>query len=428
MGVKITGIGVAYPDNIITNEQLARELKQRQTQIEKGLKDKKEILLLIREGLDPGKIKERVSKWLADQERKTDIQIKQFNEDKERDGGQGSQFLTDNKWIRERVGVSERHIALPHQTTTDLAKEAAERALEMSGLDKKYIEAIVFATVTPDYFTSPPSASVLQDKLGIPVYIEVEEKGEKKRILKEIFVFDATAACTSFSAGLNIAHSLIESKKYKNVLLIGADIMSRVINLYNRYTLGIFGDAGTSWILEECPDSESSFLPNGFYCGSDGSKAERIIVPVGGAKFPITPEVIEIITNPFDQSHKVKMEGNLVFKEIVKRVRDEVIPAALKKANLRKKDIKLMIFHQANLRMIRAIGWRGRVYNNIDRFGNTTSASVSLCFYEAYQKGLIKPGDIVCFTLFGGGYTWNVFFIKTPYLEMEKTIDKSQKI
>ncbi len=404
-GANITGIEIGLPKEAMSNQELAKALSKRQERIEKELQEKEKVLKKIEENLSADSL---VKEWLEEEKRKLNSIKGKFIKDREK--GEGSQFVTSEGWIEDRTKIKQRYIASDEQATSDLATIAAENALRMSGLKKDKVEAIILATVTPDYFTSPATSAIIQDNLKISFKLENK--------LREIFCVDMTSACTSFTAALFLSYGLIRAGLRKNVLLIGADVMSRVLSPYDRSVLPIFGDGAFAMVLEASQGLDL-FSPDWFFCGADGSKAQRIIVPAGGSRLPVTEE---IIGDPFDQRHKVKMEGNQVFKEIVSRVKNEVIPQALEKAHLQLKDIKLLIFHQANQRMTEAIMKRfaeSQTYSNIQRYGNTTSASVGLCLFEAWQEGILKADDKVMLVTFGGGYTWLTTIFRWPYLPEE---------
>ncbi|HEY4475250.1 MAG TPA: beta-ketoacyl-ACP synthase 3 [Candidatus Paceibacterota bacterium] len=348
-GVKVTGAGSFHPDKVVTNEEIS------------------EILLA------------RLDKYVT-----TGVLPKE--------GVKTEQFKSDPQWILDRTGVRERRHAAEHQATSDLAVESAKNALQMSGLRRDLIEFIIVATVTPDHLASPPTAALVQRKLDIQ---------------SKPAVFDVGAACSSFVSALFFGYSLIRSGAYKRGLVIGADTMSRIANWNDRKTLPLFGDGAGCFVLERTVLPEDQFGLNNFSFGSDGSFADLIQVPAGGSRKPIE---IQTLSNPFDQGHTLQMSGLKVYKEIVRLVSEIVIPQALAKAGLRLEDIDAMILHQANKRIeeeiIERLGYRGIVYGNIGRFGNTTSAATPTCFVEAVDLGIIKAGMIVLFAAFGGGLTW----------------------
>jgi len=362
-GVKITGMGICLPKTVLDNQRLSHELEAR-------------ILLLRDQGLIHGDM-ETIRK----------------------------KYLTSPEWIKEReIGIEERRIIPASAATSDLAVIAAEGALAMSGLSKKMVESVLLASVTPDYRFSPPTTSVIQEKLGLPV--------RTKEGLRNFFFSDISAACSSFPVALYNAYALIRSGLRQNVVLIGADKMSSATNWYDRQTCILLADGAFACVLEatEGPDW---FDPNWFFFGTDGSLADRIMTKKGGSASPLEKGDLD---NPLLREDKIAMQGNKVFKEITRILPEEVIPQAIKKSGLTLDQIKLMVFHQANLRMIdkvvQDLGYEGEVYNNISTYGNTTSASIGIALYEAWQKGLVKSGDYVMLVAFGGGYTWGVVILK----------------
>lgn len=348
-GVKVTGVGSFYPSKVVTNDEIA------------------EILLA------------RLDKYVS-----TGVLPAESNK--------AEQFKSDSSWILERTGVKERRHAEPNQATSDLAYEAAKNALEMSGLRKDSIGFVIIATVTPDHLASPPTAALVERKLDI---------GSRPA------VFDVSAACSSFVSALFLGYSLIKSGAYKAGLVIGADVMTRIVNWNDRKTLPLFGDGAGCFVLERTSLLEDQFGLNNFYFGSDGSFADLIQVPAGGSRKPIGAETL---SDPFNQGHTLHMNGLKVYKEIVRLVSEEVIARALAKAGLHLEELDALILHQANKRMeeeiVTRLGYRGIVYGNIERFGNTTSAAIPICFAEALDREIIRPGMKILFVAFGGGFTW----------------------
>jgi 3-oxoacyl-[acyl-carrier-protein] synthase-3 len=197
------------------------------------------------------------------------------------------------------------------------------------------------------------------------------------------------------------------------VLLIGADKMSSATNWYDRQTCIILADGAFACVLEATEEKDDWFKPERFFFGTDGSLADRIMTKKGGS---VDPLEYDDLANPLKRQDKIDMLGNLVFKEITRMLVKKVIPRVLERSKLTLDQIKLMIFHQANLRMIEKVvedlHFKGQVYNNIQWYGNTTSASIGLALYEAWQKGMVNHGDLVMLVAFGGGYTWGVVIIR----------------
>ncbi len=359
-GVKITGVGTYVPDWVVTNEAISRILQERRADC---------IANLIVSPDDP----------------------------------RLEQFASDPDWIVRRTGIRERRFAAPDEATSDLAVKAAERALQMSGLRKDAVGFVIVATVTPDHHATPPTASLVQHKLGIP-------SRAPDGALHQLFVLDVSVACSSFVEALAVGYGFIASGLCKSGLVIGADVMERIIDWNNRAIFPLLGSGAGCFVLERTSAAEDEFLPNGFFPGSDGSLASLIETPKGGSRSPITAETV---TNPFDQGHTLRMEGRSVFKEAVPLVAERIIPQALSRAGVELGSVGLICFHQANLRMIepivvklRVAGFTGLIHNNIGRYGNTTSATIPLVYAEALEQELVPPGTLVLFVVFGGGFTW----------------------
>lgn len=297
---------------------------------------------------------------------------------------------TNNEWIVERTGIRERRFIDPAKdTVANMAAKASRMALERAGLTEKDIEFIVFATITPDYFF-PGSGVLLQRELG----------------LEGIGALDIRNACSGFIYALSVADQFIKTGVYKNILVIGAEIQSTALDLTTRgrNTAVIFGDGAGAAILQRAdkPGILSTHLH------SDGRYAEELYVKDPGSSRPHKERQPEQILDT--SSFKVFMNGNQVFKHAVVRFM-EVINEALEANHLSKKDIDLLIPHQANLRISQYIQQKlelpdDKIYNNIMRYGNTTAASIPIAFSEAWAEGKVKPGDLICLAAFGSGFTW----------------------
>lgn len=291
---------------------------------------------------------------------------------------------TSDQWILERTGIRERHIAAPDMATSDMAVEAARRALEMRGIDAGEIDAILLCTVTPDHFF-PSTACLVQDRLGA----------------KRAWGFDLIAACSSFVYGLTTAAHLVGAGSHKKVLVIGADTMSRIIDYTDRTTCILFGDGAGAMLIERAEDGEPGFIGHNNIV--DGSGGPALIMPAGGSRRPPSHETVD------QRLHYVKQDGQAVFKFAVRRMFD-ISSELLRSHNLTPDDISLLIPHQANLRIIRATAERlglseDRVVINIDKYGNTTAATIPLATMDAIQDGRLKKGDLVMFTAVGAGFT-----------------------
>jgi len=291
---------------------------------------------------------------------------------------------TSDEWIITRTGIRERRIASKEQATSDLAVEASRKTLNDAGLKVKDIDLIITATSTPDT-PFPSTACWIQKGLGADL----------------IPAFDISAGCTGFLYGMIVAESLILSGRHKRILLIGGELLTKIVNWEDRSTCVLFGDAAGAVVLEESND-ESGMLSS--YWNADGRLGDLLIVPGGGSRQPASTETV---TNKL---HCLHMKGNEVFKHAVKRMGEAAL-GALKKAGLKKEDIDFLIPHQANIRIIDATGRRlgvppEKVYSNIDRYGNVSVASIPICLHELKEAGKLKKGDIILMDAFGAGFTW----------------------
>ena len=290
---------------------------------------------------------------------------------------------TNNQWILERTGIVERHIAAPEMATSDMAIEAARCVLVQRGIPASEIECIIVCTVTPDMMF-PSTACLVQHRIGAA----------------GAWGFDLVAACSGFIYGLTTGASMVMSGTHKKVLVIGADTMSRIIDYTDRATCILFGDAAGAMLIEPAAEGEG-FL--GFLNEVDGSGAQALKMPAGGSRMPASAESVA------QRMHFVKQEGQQVFKFAVRKMYENC-RELLDRHGLTAKDVKLMIPHQANLRIIKATAERlglseDQVVINIDRFGNTTAATVPLATRDAIEAGRLKKGDIVMFAAVGAGFT-----------------------
>jgi 3-oxoacyl-[acyl-carrier-protein] synthase-3 len=291
---------------------------------------------------------------------------------------------TNDQWILERTGIRERHIAEPHIATSDMAVEAARIVLAQRGIEASDLSMIIVCTVTPDMLF-PSTACLVQDRLGA----------------KGIWGFDLVAACSGFIYGLTTAAHLVSSGTQKKVLVIGSDTMSRIIDYTDRSTCILFGDSAGAMLVERSEDGESGFID--FLNEIDGSGGDYLKQPAGGSRMPATAETVE------KRMHFVKQDGQQVFKYAVRKMY-ETSSALLERNNLTVKDIAVLIPHQANRRIITAAAERlglgcDQVMINIDRYGNTTAATIPLATRDAVECGKLKKGDLVVFAAVGAGYT-----------------------
>ncbi len=291
---------------------------------------------------------------------------------------------TNDEWIVSRTGIRERHIAAPHEATSDLAYEAAVRALDSAGMKAEDLELIIVATVTPDS-TVPSTACILQDKLGA----------------KGAAAFDLSAACSGFVYSLATATGFIQNGMYNNALVIGADTLSRITDYSDRNTCVLFGDGAGAVIIGEVPEGRG-FLS--FDLGAEGSGGSLLNIEAGGSRLPASHQTID------DKKHFLYMNGREVFKFAV-RVMGTATERVLTKAGLGKENIDLFVPHQANIRIIQSAMQRldlppEKCVINVDKYANTSAASIPLALVEAAEEGRIKEGDAVLMVGFGGGLTW----------------------
>ena len=289
---------------------------------------------------------------------------------------------TSDEWIKARTGISERRLLENGKSTSDMCYSACIEALNNSNTDPEEIDGIIVATVTPDYIT-PSVACLLQDRLQT----------------RKVFAFDLSAGCSGFIYCLNIAKALIENKQSKKLLVVGAEYLSSIVDYKDRGTCILFGDGAGAVVIEESNDPGILSV----CLGASGKEAELLYVPGGGSKD----------VNGF---RFLKMEGKEVFKEAVKVIQSNSLEA-IKAANLEPADIDLFIPHQANMRIIEAARERlelplEKCFINIDKYGNTSSASVLLALHEAHKESKIKKGDNILFSVFGAGFAWGSAVLK----------------
>ncbi|HLX41887.1 MAG TPA: beta-ketoacyl-ACP synthase III [Bryobacteraceae bacterium] len=300
---------------------------------------------------------------------------------------------TTNEWILTRTGIAERHIAPPEMATSDLAVEAAKIALEQRGISAKELDAIIVCTVTPDMLF-PSTACLVQDRLGA----------------NHAWGFDLVAACSGFIYGMTTAAHFVMAGTHKKVLVIGADAMSRIIDYTDRSTCILFGDGAGAMLIEPGEEGEG-FI--GFMNEIDGSGGDHLKMPAGGSRMPATAETVA------NRMHFVKQEGQQVFKYAVRKMY-EVSRDLLERHGLSAKDVKVMIPHQANRRIIAAAAERlgmtcDQVIINIDRYANTTGATIPLATRDAVEQGKLKKGDLGIFAAVGAGFTVGVNLWRWTY-------------
>ena len=292
---------------------------------------------------------------------------------------------TSDEWIRARTGIGERRIAAPDETTCTLAVHAARAALDRAHVRPEDLDLIIVATCTPDYANMPATASLVQHALGA----------------SRAGAFDLNAVCSGFVYGLATGSQFILSGAHKSVLVIGADVFTRILDWQDRSTCVLFGDGAGAVVLQ--PSSEPGGLLS-FVLGSDGSGACSLYVPAGGSRSPTSAETVK------ERGHYVKMQGRDVFRFATRVVPDSVLQA-LEQAGLTTDDIDLFIPHQANVRIIDATARRlklaeSTVFTNVERYGNTSAASVPVALCEAIDEDLVHTGSTVVLSGFGAGLSW----------------------
>ncbi|WP_429372907.1 beta-ketoacyl-ACP synthase III [Paenibacillus sp. DS2015] len=291
---------------------------------------------------------------------------------------------TNDEWIVSRTGIRERHIAAPDQATSDLAYEAALKALESAGMTADQLDLIIIATVTPDTIF-PSTACIVQEKLGA----------------KKAAAFDLSAACSGFVYSLATATNFIRTGMYNNALIIGADCLSRITDYTDRNTCVLFGDGAGAVVIGEVPEGRG-FLS--FDLGAEGAGGGLLKLEAGGSRLPASTATIE------DKQHFIYMNGREVFKFAV-RIMGSATESVLSKAGKTKEDIDLFVPHQANIRIIQSAMQRldlppEKCVINVDKYANTSAASIPLALVEAAEEGRMKEGDTVLMVGFGGGLTW----------------------
>jgi 3-oxoacyl-[acyl-carrier-protein] synthase III len=301
---------------------------------------------------------------------------------------------TSNDWIMTRVGIRERHVVDKGVATSDLAVEAAKKALAQRGLAPTDIEAIIVGTVTPDMLF-PSTACIVQNKLGA----------------KGVWGFDLSAACSAFIYALQTGAQFIATGSHKRVLVIGSDVMSSIIDYTDRATCVIFGDGAGAVILEPAEDDSVGLID--FIHEVDGSGGQFLYMPGGGSLNPSSKDTIE------KKMHYVHQDGQQVFKFAVRK-QTEACLKLLERNGLKGSDIDVFIPHQANLRIISAtaerLGLRPEaVVVNIDRFGNTTAGTIPLAMNTAYEEGKLKKGSLVMLASVGAGFTVGATLLRWAY-------------
>lgn len=291
---------------------------------------------------------------------------------------------TSDEWITSRTGIKERRIAADNEFTSDMAAMAAHRAMESGGIKADQIDLIIVATITPDMLF-PSTACLVQQKIGA----------------RRAAAFDVEAACSGFIYALEIGQQFITSRTYNTVLIIGAEKLSSIVDWKDRNTCVLFGDGAGAVILQSLPDSHGLLTA---CMGADGEKSELLYMPGGGSMCPASANSVAA------GLHFLRMDGKETFKNAVNAMYTAALEA-LRRCELDISQIKCVIPHQANRRIIEAVGERlgvkeDQVFVNLDRYGNTSAASVAIALDEAVRSGVVKRGDLVLLVVFGAGLTW----------------------
>ncbi len=306
---------------------------------------------------------------------------------------------TSDEWIRARTGIGERRVAAPEETTCTLSVQAARAALERAQVRAEDLDLIIVATCTPDYANMPATASLVQHALGA----------------RRAGAFDLNAVCSGFLYGLATGSQFILSGAYKTVLVIGAEVFTRILDWQDRSTCVLFGDGAGAVVLRptETPGGLLSFV-----LGSDGEGACSLYVPAGGSRRPTSAETVA------ERAHYVKMQGRDVFR-FATRIVPESVLQALEAADLTTEDIDLLIPHQANVRIIDAAARRlklpeSAVFSNLERYGNTSAASIPVALCEALEAGLVEPNSTIVMSGFGAGLSWGTAVWKWHANELDQ--------
>ncbi len=297
---------------------------------------------------------------------------------------------TSDEWITTRTGIKERRIAAKNQVTTDLALEASRIAIKKAGIRPRQLDYIIFATATPDMLF-PSAACLLQHKLGA----------------KNAAGFDIAAGCSGFIYALSIAEKYIEAGAAEHILVVGAEILSRIVDWSDRTTCVLFGD-GAGAVVLSAKNGDRGIIST--IIKSDGSYGDLLKLPGGGSLYPASYESVD------NKLHYIKMSGNEVFKKAVKSMED-IAAEILELNGFEGKDVDLLVPHQANMRIIHAVQKRtnipeNRTYINIHKYGNTSAASIPIALFEAEERGFLKERDLVLCVAFGAGFTWGASLIR----------------
>jgi 3-oxoacyl-[acyl-carrier-protein] synthase III len=298
---------------------------------------------------------------------------------------------TSDEWIKERTGISKRHFVAKGEANSDLSAKAVQKLLDKANVSAEEIELIIVATVTPDMMF-PSTACIVQEKVGA----------------RNAWGFDLSGACSGFLYALASGAQFIETGVYRKVIVIGADVMSSIIDFEDRATCVLFGDGAGAVLLEPAEEEDIGIID--FVLGADGSGGKHLFMPAGGSRQPASHETID------KKMHYVHQDGRTVYKFAV-RLMAESAEQVLQRNGYSPSDVKLYVPHQANLRIIDSamdrLGLRrDQVAINIDRYANTTAATIPSCLAEYSQCGEITKGDLVVLASFGAGFTWGSVLLK----------------
>ena len=293
---------------------------------------------------------------------------------------------TSDEWILKRTGIKERRIAADDEYTSDMAAKASQIAIERAGLENSDIDLVVCATVTPDYFNMPATACIISDKIGI----------------SNVQAFDISAACSGFVYALSVAKAFIESGMKKHVLIIGAEKFSSIVDYTDRTTCILFGDGAGAAVISATDDKNEAMID--VHASADGSYSDFLVTPAPGTVNPVSEKVIA------EGLNFVQMKGNETFKLAVKTLTKDV-KDILAKNEIDSKDIPHFIPHQANYRIIKAVGDalkmnEEQVVLTVGKYGNTSAASIPMAINDIYESGRLKKGELMLLDTFGGGLTW----------------------
>ena len=297
---------------------------------------------------------------------------------------------TSDEWITTRTGIKQRRIAAENEYTSHMAAEAAKRAMMMAEVKPEEIDLVIIATITPD-MPFPATACLVQEKIGA----------------RNAAAFDLEAACSGFIYGLEVGQQFIMSRTYDTVLVIGAEKLSSIVNWTDRNTCVLFGDGAGAAILQNRENSHGLLTA---VMGADGEKADLLFMPGGGSRCPATKESVDA------RLHYLQMDGKQAFKNAVQAM-ESAATEAMKRCEVDITKIKCVIPHQANMRIIDAVAERlgakpEQLFVNLDKYGNTSAASVAIALDEAVSSGRISHGDLILLVVFGAGLTWGAAVIE----------------